>query len=182
MKLANMGNVGTDRLQEINYLDEVEEEDPGLDLGGPEEEPVGEPEGALDLDVAPEGEDDLDVAPEGGPEVAEDVFMDVLNVLKGLAKEDYGIDMSVEETPGDVEEPEGLEPEFEPEEEEVGLPPSPEMGEVPEEEVPGNVGTYQEALVSKVARRVAARLMQENKNEKLAAELTERIFKRITSK
>jgi hypothetical protein len=96
--------------------------------------------------------------------------------------------VSVEEVPGDEEEETALEPEGDVDFGAVEMEMGPEGDEdvmamdVEEEPPVAMRDTYQEALVKKVAQRVAARLMQEHKNEKLATELTERIFNRITSK
>jgi len=192
MKLANMGPLGSKRLEEISYLDEVDEEEElratedelgaedafadeeGEELGAEEEEPMD------DLGGEEEMEGDMD------PELEEKLK----SAIMAIADEwDMGDLVSVEAVPGD-EEAMDVEPE-----EDVGLGAvemdvGPEAGaedmeamgmDVEEEPVPG-IRNYQEALVKKVARRVAVRLMQENKNEKLATELTERIFNRITSK
>jgi len=182
MKLANMGPLGAERLEEISYLDEVEEEEDfamDVEAGGEElemdveEEPLDEPMDDLEGEV----EGDLD------PELEEKLKSAILAIADEW---DMGDIVSVEEVPGDDEE--GLEDADLAMDLEMGGPP-PEGGEeveaaaveVEEEPVPG-MRNYQEALIKKVAQRVAARLMQENKNEKLATELTERIFNRITSK
>jgi len=184
MKLANMGPLGSERLEEISYLDEAGEEDElEADLGAEDE--FADEEGA-DLDaLEDEPMDDLggDVEEEMDPELEEKLK----SAIMAIADEwNMGDMVSVEEVPGDDEE--GLEDADMAMDLEMGGPP-PEGGEelevadmeVEEEPVPG-LRNYQEALVKKVAQRVAARLMQENKNEKLATELTERIFNRITSK
>ena len=182
MKLANMGPLGAERLEEISYLDEVEEEEDfatDVEAGDGEfemdveEEPLEEP---MD-DLGGEVEGDMD------PELEEKLKSAILAIADEW---DMGDIVSVEEVPGDDEE--GLEDADLAMDLEMGGPP-PEGGEeveaaaveVEEEPVPG-MRNYQEALVKKVVQRVAARLMQENKNEKLATELTERIFNRITSK
>ena len=184
MKLANMGPLGSERLEEISYLDEAGEEDElEADLGAEDE--FADEEGA-DLDaLEDEPMDDLggDVEEEMDPELEEKLK----SAIMAIADEwNMGDMVSVEEVPGEDEE--GLEDADLAMDLEMGGPP-PEGGEelevadmeVEEEPVPG-LRNYQEALVKKVAQRVAARLMQENKNEKLATELTERIFNRITSK
>jgi hypothetical protein len=184
MKLANMGQVGAKRLEEISYLDEVDEEaELEADLGAEDE--FADEEGA-DLDaLEDEPMDDLggDVEEEMDPELEEKLKSAIMAIADEWKMGDI---VSIEEVPGDDEE--GLEDADVAMDLEMGGPP-PEGGEelevadmeVEEEPVPG-LRNYQEALVKKVAQRVAARLMQENKNEKLATELTERIFNRITSK
>ena len=165
-----------------NGRNEVEEEEDfamDVEAGGEElemdveEEPLDEPMDDLEGEV----EGDLD------PELEEKLKSAILAIADEW---DMGDIVSVEEVPGDDEE--GLEDADLAMDLEMGGPP-PEGGEeveaaaveVEEEPVPG-MRNYQEALIKKVAQRVAARLMQENKNEKLATELTERIFNRITSK
>lgn len=187
MKLANMGPLGSERLEEISYLDEAGEED---ELGATEDELGAEDEFAdeegAELDaLEDEPLDDLggEVEEEMDPELEEKLKSAILAIADEWNMGDM---VSVEEVPGDDEE--GLEDADMAMDLEMGGPP-PEGGEelevadmeVEEEPVPG-MRNYQEALVKKVAQRVAARLMQENKNEKLATELTERIFNRITSK
>ena len=189
MKLANMGPLSSERLDEIGIptpLGAVDVSLPGardeeeVEFGAeeeememPEEEPLDEPMDDLEGEV----EGDLD------PELEEKLKSAILAIADEW---DMGDIVSVEEVPGDDEE--GLEDADLAMDLEMGGPP-PEGGEeveaaaveVEEEPVPG-MRNYQEALIKKVAQRVAARLMQENKNEKLATELTERIFNRITSK
>jgi hypothetical protein len=190
MKLANMGPLSSERLDEIGLPTPLGDVDVSLSPGArdeeevefgaeeeememPEEEPLDEP---LD-DLEGEVEGDMD------PELEEKLK----SAIMAIADEwNMGDMVSVEEVPGEDEE--GLEDADLAMDLEMGGPP-PEGGEeveaaaleVEEEPVPG-MRNYQEALVKKVAQRVAARLMQENKNEKLATELTERIFNRITSK
>jgi len=184
MKLANMGPLGSERLEEISYLDEAGEEDElEADLGAEDE--FADEEGA-DLDaLEDEPMDDLggDVEEEMDPELEEKLKSAIMAIADEWKMGDI---VSIEEVPGDDEE--GLEDADVAMDLEMGGPP-PEGGEelevadmeVEEEPVPG-LRNYQEALVKKVAQRVATRLMQEHKNEKLATELTERIFNRITSK
>ena len=53
-----------------------------------------------------------------------------------------------------------------------------------EEELPPNrdLGAYQESIVNEVSKRVAARLVKTDRREKMAEQLTERIFARLTKK
>jgi hypothetical protein len=66
----------------------------------------------------------------------------------------------------------GEEEEIEAGEEELAL--GPEGGE---EEM---MGAEEEEVVAEVARRVAARLMNEKRSDDMATQLAERIFKRLT--
>jgi hypothetical protein len=175
MKLANMGSVGNERLQEMGYpgarddeegLPEEEAVEPGLE---PEEGPPEEEVPGLEPELEPE-EGEGEMSPE-----LEDMLIDAIKAIaKAWDMEDI---VSTVQVP---DEDEGV-PEGEPEELELGLGELEPAGppEEPEElDVPP---AMQEALINKVARRVAKRLMKENKNEKLANDLTERIFNRITS-
>jgi len=66
---------------------------------------------------------------------------------------------------------------------EMGPPPEEEEMEAPLEESPQAVHAHdtREAMVAEITNRVAARLGKVAKQEKIAAELTERIFRRLTS-
>jgi hypothetical protein len=181
MKLANMGSVGTKRLEEISYLDEVEEEEEvSADLGGEEMDVDAEME--MDPEDPEMGADLGDEEGDLDPELEEKLKAAIMAIADEWDMADI---VSVEEVPGD-EDDVGMEPEEDVDMGAVEMEMGPEGGEdvmamdVEEEPVPG-IRQYQEALVNKVASRVAQRLMQENKSERLATELTERIFKRITS-
>tara|TARA_Y100000034_G_scaffold40325_1_gene49704 strand:+ start:651 stop:1268 length:618 start_codon:yes stop_codon:yes gene_type:complete len=188
MKLANMGQVGAKRLEEISYLDEVDEE---AELHATEDELGAEDEFAdeegAELDaLEDEPMDDLGGEEEG--EMDPDLEEKLKAAIMAIADEwDIADVVSVEEVPGDEEEM-AMEPEGDVDLDAVEMEMGPEgeedvMAMDVEEEPPVAMrDTYQEALVKKVAQRVATRLMQEHKNEKLATELTERIFNRITSK
>ena len=189
MKLANMGPLGAERLDEISYLDEADEEE---ELHATEDElghedHVADEEGE-ELDaLEDEPMDDLgdDVEGDMDPELEEKLKSAIMAIA---AEWDMADVVSVEEVPGDEEEETALEPEGDVDFGAVEMEMGPEGDEdvmamdVEEEPPVAMRDTYQEALVKKVAQRVAARLMQEQKNEKLATELTERIFNRITSK
>ncbi len=190
MKLANMGPLGSERLEEISYLDEAGEEEElraTEDELGAEDEFADEEGAELDA-LEDEPLDDLGGEPE--EEMDPELEEKLKSAIMAIADEwNMGDMVSVEEVPGD-EGAMDVEPEEDVELGSVEMDVGPEGGvedveamgmEVEEEPVPG-MRNYQEALVKKVAQRVAARLMQEHKNEKLATELTERIFNRITSK
>jgi len=191
MKLANMGPLGTERLEEISYLDEADEEE---ELHATEDElghedHVADEEGE-ELDaLEDEPMDDLGDDVEGDMDMDPELEEKLKSAIMAIAAEwDMADVVSVEEVPGDEEEETALEPEGDVDFGAVEMEMGPEGDEdvmamdVEEEPPVAMRDTYQEALVKKVAQRVAARLMQEQKNEKLATELTERIFNRITSK
>ena len=144
------------------------EMDVGAEMG---EEPAGDME--MDMDMG--AEDDLGgMDMEGGKE---EQFADIVDKLADL----LGLDADVEvggdeemEMGGDAMDDEGgdLEgpmdaPEGEPE----------EMGGEDDEEIMG-----EEDIVQEVARRVAARLIREKKQDAMANKLAERIFRRLASK
>ena len=165
MKLANIKSDTTSSFlkekfdRKLNEVEEFEdlEEDPAeeADLGGP-------PEGEMDLGEEPEEEIDLDDEPEEPiEEPAEEeselivdpddapVVIKFLENLLGLLKEEAG------------EDAEEVEMELEPEEE-MELEPEEEMGGeelAPEEEEEEMAPLQMEAMVNKIASRVAKRIL-----------------------
>ena len=189
LKLANVGAIGDQRLQQISEteqfkgakLDEEEEEvEEGLmgaagELMGQRDE-EGEEEADVDMEMGAEEEpmDDMgDDEPEdmamgddaGGQMVSVDDFMSALeSALEDVMGEPTSVEMSDDEEP--LDEPEGMEMEMGPEEEEE---PMDDMGALQEDEI-----------VNEVARRVAARLVNEKKKTAMADNLADRILKRLT--
>ena len=164
-------------------LMEEEEEELEMDAPAPEggeememdAEMGEEPAGDMEMDMDMGAEDDMgDMDMEGGKE---EQFADIVDKLADL----LGLDADVEvggdeemEMGGDAMDDEGgdLEgpmdaPEGEPE----------EMGGEDDEEIMG-----EEDIVQEVARRVAARLIREKKQDAMANKLAERIFRRLASK
>jgi hypothetical protein len=190
LKLANVGAIGDQRLQQISEteqfkgakLDEEEEEvEEGLmgaagELMGQRDE-EGEEEADVDMEMGAEEEpmDDMgDDEPEdmamgddaGGQMVSVDDFMSALeSALEDVMGEPTSVEMSDDEEP--LDEPEGMEMEMGPEEEEEE--PMDDMGALQEDEI-----------VNEVARRVAARLVNEKKKTAMADNLADRILKRLT--
>ena len=180
MKLACLPAVGQGRLQEfVNFgktgeeetpLEEEEEEGAELEAMADDQPPEGleEPEVELGPDVG----DDLE--PEGeGVTDAEELVTRIAHDLEALAKM-AGVDVDVEDD---------LEGEEEVEVEPVGL-----GADVPEEEEEvggielGAGGALEEEdIVNEVARRVAARLSNQNQKNEMVSDLAERILNRITS-
>ena len=196
MKLASMGRVGDTKIQELGY---------GMDAGARDEEvPVDDEMGELppepvggeeEIDAEMEleepmgdemgGEEPAQLSPEQA-EAIEDAVAAVVDTLAdklgplgvqisseqdgeeeiGEPEMDLGMDMDLgmeDPAPEGAEAEEGGEPELPAEEEEFGM-----MNE--------------ESIVNEVTRRVAARLTKENHREKMAEQLTERIFARLTNK
>ena len=207
IKLANIGPVGDTKLQEWyddNGLEEQEEEEEELEMDA-EEEP-GEVGGIPDMDAegglgmdAELGDDEMGMDAElGAPDELdagiggdkETEFKDLVQQLADLVGVEVDIDdegAEGEEMGADLEggEEAGEELPPMPGEEEVGMEAGMETGEEEEEEeLPGMRDVYENSdkVVNEVARRVAARLSNENKKSKMVNDLAERIFNRLTSK
>ena len=136
-----------------------------------------EPAGDMEMDMDMGGEDDMgdmDMGAEGGKE---EQFADIVDKLADL----LGLDADVEvggdeemEMGGDAMDDEGGDLE--------GAMDAPEgddedpMMELADDEL------NEDDIVQEVARRVAARLLREKKQEDMANKLAERIFRRLASK
>ena len=198
MKLATIGDVGDTKIQEMGYthpggsIQEEEEEselhatedelgaedrfadEEGAELADleepmPEEEPVG-------------GEEDM-----GGMEMGEreELLAQVVDAVAGV----LGVEADVEGVEGEEEElgePAEMDMEMDVEmgAEEGGEEVPAELEVGAEEELPPNrdMSAYQESIVNEVSKRVAARLVKADRREKMAEQLTERIFARLTKK
>lgn len=195
LKLANIGTVGEDKIQEYGGM-MPGDRDVEMEMGdAPEElevavgdEPGDAPEGAeldidaddADLDMDDDGAGDLDVSDR------EEIMADVVAaVAKALGIEDrVEVEAGEEDAMGDMglgDEPPGPEAPLDaPEggEDSLDLAPADLGGE--EEEEDEEVELSEEDIVSEVARRVAARLQEQNSKEKLVDELAERILNRLT--
>jgi len=115
---------------------------------------------------------DMDMGAEGGKE---EQFADIVDKLADLLGLDADVEVGGEEDMGDVvmdDEGGDLEGAMDAPEEEDEDP-----GVEMEDEVMG-----EEEIVAEVARRVAARLLREKKQDAMANKLAERIFKRLASK
>jgi len=193
MKLATLAPIGDSKIQEMGYthpgghIEEQEEDPMAMDdeMGElPPEEGAPE-EMEMDMDVEEEpvgGEEDM-----GGMEMGEreELLAQVVDAVAGV----LGVEADVEGVEGEEEElgePEDMEMDVEMGAEEGGeelpaeLPPEEEpeeMMESDEEELED-----EDAIVNEVAKRVAARLVKEDRREKMAEQLTKRIFARLTKK
>ena len=209
MKLANIGPVGENRIQEWTYDTAIEEQEDELEMDAEEEGQPGEMGGLPDMDAEGGlemddelGDDDMEMDAElGAPDDLdagiggdkETEFMDLVQQLADLVGVEVdmeggaeGEDMPGDEEAADLEGGEEAGEELPPmgDEEEAGegLPP---MGdEEEEEELPGMRDVYEgkDKLVNEVAGRVIARLTKEDQNNKMVDDLAERIFNRLTSK
>jgi hypothetical protein len=177
MKLADMGAVGTKRMESLYPGARDEEEELGVELGAEEEElamePALEPEPEGELEVPEEPLDGLEGDVGGADTIS---IADFVSALEQAVEEVTGQPTTADLDAGEEGEEAPLEGgdelSAEMPEEPVGLPPE-------EEEDPF---AMQEQIVNRIAKRVAARLVKENKKTQLAEQLTERIFNRLTQK
>ena len=193
MKLANMAPVGTGRMDEMyppaarDGKDELESELHATeDELGTEDHMADAEAGELDAADAELGADDaamddmaMDAAP-GGVTVSVDDFMAALETaLEEVTGEEVSTEVDMggeEEAEVGVEDAEGGDLALDGPEAE---PVAPVDVGAEEEEVEFSM---QEQIINKVAQRVAARLVKENRKTQLTEELTERIFNRLTQK
>ena len=189
MKLANIEPIqemGSSYGMSPGMRDDEDEDPPGMrDMREEEEadmemdmdmEPAGdmdmEPAGDMDMEPAGDMDMDMDMDAEGGKE---EQFADIVDKLADLLGLDADVEVGGEEDMGDVvmdDEGGDLEGAMDAPEEEDEDP-----GVEMEDEVMG-----EEEIVAEVARRVAARLLREKKQDAMANKLAERIFKRLASK
>tara|TARA_B100000700_G_C15031400_1_gene850754 strand:- start:2301 stop:2900 length:600 start_codon:yes stop_codon:yes gene_type:complete len=184
MKLANMAPVATERMDEMyppGARDEELEAEAGVEMDTPEGDVAVEDEVALDepmADEAPMEEpvDDMGMDAAGAMVSVDDFMAALETALEEVTGEEVSTEVDLEAGEEEAEDLEGGDvaldgPEAEP-------MPDMEVG-AEEEEVEFSM---QEQLVNKVAQRVAARLVKQNRKAKLTEELTERIFNRLTQK
>ena len=187
MKLANIEPIqemGGSYGMSPGMRDDEDEDPPGMrDMREEEhedEDPPGmrdmreeeEADMEMDMDMEPAGDMDMDMGAEGGKE---EQFADIVDKLADLLGLDADVEVGGEEDMGDVvmdDEGGDLEGAMDAPEEEDEDP-----GVEMEDEVMG-----EEEIVAEVARRVAARLLREKKQDAMANKLAERIFKRLASK
>ena len=195
MKLANMGAIGDTRIGGLSLQEQP------APLGGEEEEmgaeiEMGAPEGGEE-EVAVEDEmeieepmgDEMDLGGEGaGVQVSLEDFMSAFETaLEDATGEEVTIEMGEDVEAEEEVDLEGGDEEVGMEmgaEEDLGEPGGMDVEAEEEVAMPGNRDLYenQADLVKKVAQRVAARLVKENKKTEMVDVLTERIFKRLTHK
>lgn len=169
---------------------EDEDDDPGMrDMREQEDEdapapempaPEGGEEMEMDLEMGAEdpGADmgDMDGMDVGGAK--EEQFADIVDKLADLLGLDADVEVGGDEgMGGEVDADEGGDLEMA-----DAAPEAPEMEMGPEEEADEPMMESDEEIVQEVARRVAARLLREQKQEEVANKLAERIFRRLASK
>lgn len=186
MKLANMGAVGQAKIEEygMNYAgarDEDEELESELhatedELGAEDHEADAEGDELSDLEVSMDDEEPM------GDMGDEEKATELAQMIATAVEDIYGVEMSVEgEAPGEEEvEVTDMEVAEVPGPPEDTGEPEPELDIGAEEEEVSMMN--EERVVSVVAKRVAARLIKENKKADMVNELTERIFTRLTQK
>ena len=201
LKLANIGPVGTAKIEEMYSTDDEleergmppgmrdDEEEPGMrDMReeDDEEEPGmrdmreedDEMDAMADMDDAADDMDDaaMDMdagADAGGQMVSVDDFMGALErALEDVLGDEVEVDMDDEEAGADPMD--------------MGDEPEMDMGgddDEPMMEADDEAETMdEEAIVNEVARRVANRLQAKQSKENMVEELAEKILQRITSK
>jgi len=186
MKLANLLPIGQGRLAEYG-LDapgnRAEEDELDADLGHMDADVHDQGDEIGDLEADLGAADDELAVDDADAETAEELVVDLLALVQDWAAS-HDVAMDVDADGGDEEL--GLDDEAVVDDEAaMDMPGDIELDAAPEDELAlEEKGAPQtkdvDALVAEVARRVAARLSKENNQQKMADELTERIFKRIT--
>ena len=187
MKLANMGAVGNSRVEGLSLQEQP------MELGDEEIEMDAEVEMAPDEPVEDELSMDAEVEDDMGMDMGGDGLQisldDFLSAFAGALEDATGEEVSIEMGELGAEEEvdlEGGEEELDVSaEEDLGEPAGMDIeAEEEVEEMPGNRDLYEtkEDLVNAVAKRVASRLVKENKKAEMIDALTERIFQRLTHK
>ena len=171
---------GTHYEMNDDYMMEEEEEE-GMEVEvGAEEAPA--PEGGMEMDAEMDMEEpagDMEMDMDMGAEMGdmggkEEQFADIVDKLADLLGLDADVEVGgEEEMGGEVDADEGGDLEM------ADAAPE-EDGE--EEMEMGDEEMGEEEIVAEVARRVAARLLREKKQDAVATKLAERIFRRLTSK
>ena len=188
MKLAKLGALGEKKFEGLYTAGGRDEEEGALEreLGAEDSEAdrerdeIGDLEGELDAEPAPEDlELDADVEVEGEPMIS---LPDFVDALKQAVEEVTGEPTTADLDTGDEEAPleggEELDVDMSLEEPGPAEPGGLDVGAVEDEAE----FSMQEQIVNRVAKRVAARLVKENRKAKLTDELTQRIFMRLTKK
>ena len=191
MKLANVKPVGQERLEEMGgYMSakrDDEDEDPGMrdemmeqeeeemdmemDMDEkPAEDPMDEPEMDMDMD-----EPEMDMGADAGMQINLDDFLSALEgALEKVTGEEVSTDMDMEADEGGDDEAADMEMDMDMD--------APEGDMDMDDEDPGMRDSMMEARVERIAKRVAERLMTENKKASNIDALTERIFNRLAGK
>ena len=164
-------------------MEQEDEEAPAPEMPAPEGEEAGEEmdmemDMGAEMDAEPAGmgmDDDAAMAADGGKE---EQFADIVDKLADLLGLDADVEVGgEEEMGGEVEADEGGDLDMA-----DAAPEAPEMEMGDEDEADEPMMESDDDIVQEVARRVAARLLREKKQEDVANKLAERIFRRLASK
>ena len=158
---------GEDEEDEPGMRDMREQEDEEMEMDMQMDAPAG------DMPMGDDLGDDMG-ADMGGKE---EQFADIVDKLADLLGLDADVEVGGEEgMGGEVDAIEGGELEAD------AAPEAPEMEMGDEDDADEPMMESDEDIVQEVARRVAARLLREKKEEDIANKLAERIFRRLASK
>ena len=194
MKLANVKPVGQERLEEMGgYMSakrDDEDEEPGMrddmmeqeeeemdmemDMDEkPAEDPMDEPEmDDMEMDM---DEPEMDMGAGAGMQINLDDFLSALEgALEKVTGEEVSTDMDMEADEGGDDEAADMDMDMDMD--------APEGDMDMDDEDPGMRDSMMEARVERIAKRVAERLMAENKKASNIDALTERIFNRLAGK
>lgn len=154
-------------------MEEEEEEAPAPEMPAPE----GGEEMEMDMEM-PAPADDMDMGGMDAGGAKEEQFADIVDKLADLLGLDADVEVGgEEEMGGEVEADEGGDLDMA-----DAAPEAPEMEMGDEDEADEPMMESDDDIVQEVARRVAARLLREKKEEDIANKLAERIFRRLASK
>lgn len=185
MKLASLGALSENYFSN-NPIQEEEEEELEMELGAAEVEEEPAIEEPMDMEE-PVEDDMMDAPPEN-----EELLQRVVQAVAAELGVEVDVETSADEEGGELEvdaelEDEPMESGDELEDADMAMAPEEEMEMPPgnynleESPQPAHAHDTREAMVAEITNRVAARLGKVAKQEKIAAELTERIFRRLTS-
>lgn len=203
LKLANLKNVGDDKIQEYGGMMPGERDEEAVDMVAMDDEapPMDDDMPPMDDDAGDMADDaddmDMDAGAMGGMDDTEreEVLADVVAaVAQALGIEDrVNVEAGEEDAMDDMDMDMGDEPMDMGMEPEAGLAPE-EGGEDSLEGTDDLVGVEleddeeepvqmsEDEIVAEVARRVARRLKEERSRDNMADVLAERIMKRLTKK
>jgi len=176
MKLAELRPLNQGRLEEMGFgLEEQDEEEMELDVA--DADPMGgdDVDVALDVDaeddVGGEMEDTGEASVEELVQALADTIADVTGVPVSVEGDLEDVDVDVEDEDVSLDDEDGM----------GGDEMDIELAAVEDEPGPRDMYESQEEVVNEVARRVVARLAEQNEKEELATQLAERILARLTS-
>jgi len=176
MKLAELRPLNQGRLEEMGFgLEEQDEEEMELDVA--DADPMGgdDVDVALDVDaeddVGGEMEDTGEASVEELVQALADTIADVTGVPVSVEGDLEDVDVDVEDEDVSLDDEDGM----------GGDEMDIELAAVEDEPATRDMYESQEEVVNEVARRVVARLAEQNEKEELATQLAERILARLTS-